>query len=121
MKHFSIWETETGSKPIVHKRHCFPRQHSREARGQASVVARNIASEIESNVKTEKCEGHGSCFVETGFGKAAMAKGNFTIGWYVLATDSYLRICSLRSNQKISLEARKTVHLVNSFPLDYSE
>lgn len=77
MKHFSIAETDAGSKPIVHNRHCFLRQHLRKTHGQASVVARNIASEIEGNVATENWKGDESCFVETGFGKAAMAKGNF--------------------------------------------
>lgn len=47
------------------------------AHGQASVVAHNIASEIEGNAARKEWNGDGSCFGETGFGKAAMAKGNF--------------------------------------------
>jgi sulfide:quinone oxidoreductase len=46
------------------------------AHGQAEVVARNIASKIMGNGE-EEWKGDGSCFIEVGFGKAAMAKGNF--------------------------------------------
>jgi len=46
------------------------------AHGQAEVVARNIISEIMGNGE-EEWKGDGSCFIEVGFGKAAMAKGNF--------------------------------------------
>jgi sulfide:quinone oxidoreductase len=44
---------------------------------EAKVVAENIANEI--NGKSERVEytGRGACFVETGFGKAALAEGNF--------------------------------------------
>jgi len=46
------------------------------AHGQAEIVARNISSEIMGNGE-EEWKGDGSCFIEVGFGKAAMAKGNF--------------------------------------------
>lgn len=47
------------------------------AHGQASIVANNIIAEIEHNQERKEWNGEGSCFVETGFGKAAMAKGDF--------------------------------------------
>jgi sulfide:quinone oxidoreductase len=47
------------------------------AHGQASTVANNIIAEIEHNRERKEWNGEGSCFVETGFGKAAMAKGDF--------------------------------------------
>lgn len=50
--------------------------HGVFAHGQAEVVARNIISEIMGNGE-EEWKGDGSCFIEVGFGKAAMAKGNF--------------------------------------------
>lgn len=46
------------------------------AHGQAETVAQNIVTEIEGGNEKE-WDGKGSCFLETGFGKAAMAKGNF--------------------------------------------
>ena len=47
------------------------------AHGQSSVVAHNILSEIKHHGERKEWKGDGSCFIETGFGKAAMAKGNF--------------------------------------------
>jgi len=47
------------------------------AHGQAEVVARNITAEIRDDGEKKEWEGDGSCFIEIGFGKAAMAKGNF--------------------------------------------
>ncbi len=46
------------------------------AHGQAEVVAHNIISKVRGNGKRE-WNGDGSCFIEIGFNKAAMAKGNF--------------------------------------------
>ncbi len=46
------------------------------AHGQAEIVAHNIAAEVIGGDKKE-FEGDGSCFFEIGYGKAAMAKGNF--------------------------------------------
>ena len=47
------------------------------AHGQGEVVARNIASEVRGRGPRKQFDGHGSCFLETGFGKAAMASGDF--------------------------------------------
>jgi sulfide:quinone oxidoreductase len=47
------------------------------AHGQAETVSRSIASEIAGNAEKSRWSGDGSCFIETGFGKAGMAKGNF--------------------------------------------
>lgn len=47
------------------------------AHGQSSVVAHNILAEIKHYGERKEWKGNGSCFIETGFGKAAMAKGNF--------------------------------------------
>jgi sulfide:quinone oxidoreductase len=48
------------------------------ARSQAEVVARNIAAEIKDDGKTRLAfGGQGSCFLETGYGKAAYMTGNF--------------------------------------------
>ncbi len=47
------------------------------AHGQTEIVAHNIASEINGNGERKEWKGDGACFIETGFGKAAMAKGNF--------------------------------------------
>ncbi len=46
------------------------------AHAQAKVVANNIAADIEGGEKT-KFDGKGSCFIETGFGKAGYADGEF--------------------------------------------
>jgi sulfide:quinone oxidoreductase len=47
------------------------------AHGEAEVVARNIAAEIEGGQPDWAFGGQGACFLETGFGKAAFAEGNF--------------------------------------------
>lgn len=47
------------------------------AHGEAEVVARNIAAEIKGARLQHAFGGEGACFLETGFGKAAYAKGNF--------------------------------------------
>ena len=47
------------------------------AHGEAEVVARNIAAEIEGGQPHWAFGGRGSCFLETGYGKAAYATGNF--------------------------------------------
>ncbi len=47
------------------------------AHGEAKVVALNIAADILGNDGRDNYNGHGSCFVETGNGKAAFGKGDF--------------------------------------------
>jgi sulfide:quinone oxidoreductase len=47
------------------------------AHGEAEVVARNIAAEINGGETRWAFGGEGSCFLETGFGKAAYVSGNF--------------------------------------------
>lgn len=47
------------------------------AHAQAEVVARNIAAEISGSDTRWSYGGDGSCFLETGYGKAAYAAGNF--------------------------------------------
>ena len=44
---------------------------------QAEVVANNIASEIMGKNSFKEFNGNGLCFLETGFGKAGFANGNF--------------------------------------------
>ena len=44
---------------------------------QAEVVANNIASEIIGKNSFKEFNGNGLCFLETGFGKAGFASGNF--------------------------------------------
>ena len=46
------------------------------AHAQAKVVSHNIAADIESGEKM-KFDGKGNCFIETGFGKAGFADGEF--------------------------------------------
>jgi sulfide:quinone oxidoreductase len=46
------------------------------AHGQAEVVARNIVADIEGG-EGRKFNGKGYCFIETGFGKAGLASGEF--------------------------------------------
>ncbi len=46
------------------------------AHGQAEVVAHNIVAELQGN-KEREFNGHGECFLEIGYGKAGMVKGNF--------------------------------------------
>ena len=47
------------------------------AHGEASVVARNIAREINGKGKPAMFDGNGACFIETGDGKAGFGNGNF--------------------------------------------
>lgn len=46
------------------------------AHGQAEVVAHNIVADIHGNRERE-FDGGGSCFLEIGYGKAGMVRGNF--------------------------------------------
>ncbi len=47
------------------------------AHGEAEVVARNIAAEIGGGESRWAFGGEGSCFLETGYGKAGYVSGNF--------------------------------------------
>jgi sulfide:quinone oxidoreductase len=47
------------------------------AHGQAEVVARNIALAAGSRGVASRFDGHGSCFIETGDGRAGYGAGNF--------------------------------------------
>ncbi len=47
------------------------------AHGEAQVVARDISARIDGSGRGKQYQGNGSCFLETGYGKAAMAVGNF--------------------------------------------
>lgn len=47
------------------------------AHGEAEVVARSIAARIAGDRTSAEFQGQGACFLETGYGKAAMATGNF--------------------------------------------
>ena len=47
------------------------------AHGEAEVVARNIAAEINAAPASARFLGHGECFLETGAGRAGMSSGNF--------------------------------------------
>ena len=47
------------------------------AHAQALVVADNIAASIQGQPATATFDGHGGCFIETGFGKAGFGSGNF--------------------------------------------
>lgn len=47
------------------------------AHGEAEVVARNIAAEINAAPASARFLGHGECFLETGAGRAGMGSGNF--------------------------------------------
>jgi sulfide:quinone oxidoreductase len=47
------------------------------AHGQAEVVARNIARTIAGQAPSERYDGHGACFIETGSGQAGFGSGNF--------------------------------------------
>jgi sulfide:quinone oxidoreductase len=47
------------------------------AHGEAEVVARNIAAEIKGGKGRWDFGGEGSCFLETGYGKAGYVTGNF--------------------------------------------
>ncbi len=47
------------------------------AHAQALVVADNISASINGKDSTSSFDGHGGCFIETGFGKAGYGSGNF--------------------------------------------
>jgi sulfide:quinone oxidoreductase len=47
------------------------------AHGEAEVVAENIARRIRGDLRETAFTGHGTCFLETGAGRAGMARGNF--------------------------------------------
>jgi sulfide:quinone oxidoreductase len=47
------------------------------AHGQAEVVARNVARALGGSGAETRFDGHGSCFIETGDGKAGFGAGNF--------------------------------------------
>lgn len=47
------------------------------AHGEATVVARNIATVIHGRVGSERFGGHGKCFIEIGGGKAGFGGGDF--------------------------------------------
>ena len=47
------------------------------AHREAEVVARRIAAQIEGHAASTEYDGQGSCFMETGYSKAAFATGNF--------------------------------------------
>lgn len=47
------------------------------AHSQAEVVARNVAHVIAGRNPSERFDGHGACFVETGSGRAGFGTGNF--------------------------------------------
>jgi sulfide:quinone oxidoreductase len=47
------------------------------AHAQALVVADNIAAAVEGRPATASFDGHGGCFIESGFGKAGYGTGDF--------------------------------------------
>lgn len=47
------------------------------AHGQAEVVAKNIAAAVLGRDATERFNGHGECFLETGNGEAGLGGGDF--------------------------------------------
>lgn len=47
------------------------------AHAQAEVVARNIVRTVEGKAPSERFDGHGACFIETGDGRAGFGAGNF--------------------------------------------
>ena len=47
------------------------------AHGQAEVVAANIARAVSGRGREARFDGHGSCFIETGDGKAGFGAGDF--------------------------------------------
>ncbi len=47
------------------------------AHGQAEVVAKNIAAAVLGRGATERFNGHGECFLETGNGEAGLGGGDF--------------------------------------------
>ncbi len=61
--------TPSGNVPFLPKAGVF-------AEGQAKVAAQNIASEVVGG-EVRRWNGNGTCFLETGYGKAGMVRGNF--------------------------------------------
>ncbi len=61
--------TPSGKVPFLPKAGVF-------AHGQARVAAENIVSDMVGGEKS-RWDGYGVCFLETGFGKAGMVRGNF--------------------------------------------
>lgn len=47
------------------------------AHGEAEVAAENIAGRIEGRLGEAAFDGHGTCFLEVGGGKAGMVRGDF--------------------------------------------
>jgi len=47
------------------------------AHGEAEVVAHNLARDWRGTGKPRRFDGHGSCFIETGGGRAGMGSGDF--------------------------------------------
>jgi sulfide:quinone oxidoreductase len=47
------------------------------AHAQAEVVARNIAAQVEGRPQLYAFAGHGQCFLETGYHRAALVQGDF--------------------------------------------
>lgn len=47
------------------------------AHAQAEVVARNIARVVRGRAPSERFDGHGACFIETGAGQAGFGSGDF--------------------------------------------
>ena len=47
------------------------------AHGQAEVVAGNIVRAVKGETTSERFDGHGACFIETGAGRAGFGAGNF--------------------------------------------
>ncbi|MBE7519548.1 MAG: NAD(P)/FAD-dependent oxidoreductase [Thermoflexaceae bacterium] len=47
------------------------------AHGEAVVVAANIARRVRGDLRERPFEGHGMCFLETGGGRAGLARGDF--------------------------------------------
>lgn len=47
------------------------------AHGEAEAVAENIARRVRGDLREQPFDGHGMCFLETGGGKAGLARGDF--------------------------------------------
>ncbi len=62
-------KTPSGSVPFLPKAGVF-------AEGQARTAAQNIAAEVVGG-EGARWDGHGICFLETGYGKAGMVRGDF--------------------------------------------
>jgi len=61
--------TPSGQVPVLPKAGVF-------AEGQAKIAARNIISETVGG-ETDRWDGYGICFLETGYGKGGLVRGNF--------------------------------------------